>query len=316
MSNVRRSLLILMTDASKTPFIFAHEFFDALPIHAFQSIAPVQNATVLETPTGPLPLSGRASQVRKSQWRELVVTPTPPPSVLNPKPRADPPPPDFELSIAKASTPPALLLPTLSARYRALLPTPDSIVEISPESHSYAAEFARRIGGSHRGTTAASMASMQSMKQEPSGAALILDYGPLDTIPRNTLRGIRAHQQVSPFSSPGLVDLSADVDFTALAEAATGASEGVEVHGPVEQGFWLENVGIRERLQMLCRGIDKKIGPTSDEKDNKRKQAQKAVDRLVERGGGGMGRIYKAMAIIPENSGKRRPVGFGGIVQS
>ena len=270
---------------------------------------------MLETPTGPLPLSGAASQARKPQWRELVVTPTPPPSVLNPKPRSDPPPPDFQLSVAKASTPPALLLPTLSARYRALLPTTGSVIEVSPASHSYAAEFARRIGGSNRGSTASLTASMESIKQEPSGAALILDYGPLETIPANTLRGIRAHQQVSPFSSPGLVDLSADVDFTALAEAATGASEGIEVHGPVEQGFWLESVGIRERLQMLCRGIDKDLEMLSDEKEHKKQQAQKAVERLIERGGGGMGRIYKAMAIIPENSGKRRPVGFGGNVQ-
>ena len=252
--------------------------------------------------------------MRKPQWRELVVSPTPPPSVLNPKPRTDPPPPDFLLSVSKASTPAALFLPTLSARYRAILPTPGSVIEISPESHSYAAEFARRIGGSSQGATASSITQTESVKREPSGAALILDYGPSDTIPTNTLRGIRAHKQVSPFSSPGLVDLSADVDFTALADAATGASEGVEVHGPAEQGFWLESVGIRERLQMLCRGIDKETGTESKEKEDKKKQLQKAVERLVERGGGGMGRIYKAMAIIPEGNGTRRPVGFGGSV--
>ena len=38
------------------------------------------------------------------------------------------------------------------------------------------------------------------------------------------------------------MDLSADVDFTALAEAALNASEGVEVHGPVEQGVFLEGM--------------------------------------------------------------------------
>lgn len=157
---------------------------------------------------------------------------------------------------------------------------------------------------------------METKKQEPSGAALILDYGPLDTIPTNTFRGIQAHKQVSPFTAPGLVDLSADVDFTALAEAATGASEGVEVHGPVEQGFWLESVGIKERLQMLCRGIDKESEITPEAKEKKKVDANKAVDRLVERAGGGMGRIYKAMAIIPEDSGKRRPVGFGGDVKA
>ena len=157
---------------------------------------------------------------------------------------------------------------------------------------------------------------MEIAKPVPSGGALILDYGPPDTISTNSLRGIRAHKQVSPFSSPGLVDLSADVDFTALAEAATAASEGVEVHGPVEQGYWLESIGIRERAQMLCRGIDKDTGAEHEgnEKEVRKRQVHQAVERLVERGGGGMGRIYKAMAIIPEGGGRRRPVGFGGNV--
>ena len=158
---------------------------------------------------------------------------------------------------------------------------------------------------------------MEITKPVPSGGALILDYGPLHKIPTNSLRGIRAHKQVSPFSSPGLVDLSADVDFTALAEAATAASEGVEVHGPVEQGYWLESIGIRERAQMLCRAIDKETGSNDEgnEKESRKRQIHQALERLVERGGGGMGRIYKAMAIIPEGGGERRPVGFGGNVR-
>lgn len=156
-------------------------------------------------------------------------------------------------------------------------------------------------------------AQEQISKPEPSGAALILDYGPLDIIPANTLRGIRSHKQTSPFSSPGLVDLSADVDFTALAEAAIGASEGIEVHGPVEQGYWLESVGIRERAHILSKAIDKGATEGSEEK---KRGINQSVERLVERGGGGMGRIYKAMAIVPEGDGKRRPVGFGGHVQN
>ena len=156
-------------------------------------------------------------------------------------------------------------------------------------------------------------AQEQVVKSEPSGAALILDYGHLDIIPANTLRGIRSHKHTSPFSSPGLVDLSADVDFTALAEAAISASEGIEVHGPVEQGYWLESVGIRERAQILSKAIDKEATEGSEEKKRGIKQS---VERLIERGGGGMGRIYKAMAIVPEGGGQRRPVGFGGNVQN
>lgn len=293
-------------DPSKTPFIFAHEFFDALPIHAFQSVAPNPNepSQILTTPTGALSLAKPNPQSKTPQWRELVVTPTPAasnrttttsPSTL--KPRTD-----FQLSLAKASTPPSLIFPTLSQRYKALLPTPGSVVEISPESHSYAADFARRIG-SPSPKPGSNSTSSTMVKTRPSGAALILDYGPTDTIPTSTLRGIRSHQAVSPLTDPGLVDISADVDFTALAEAALSASLGVEVHGPVEQGGWLESMGIRERAEMICKGLG--------EDEEGKKRVRGAMQRLVERGGGAMGKIYKVLAIVPERGG-RKPVGFGG----
>lgn len=144
------------------------------------------------------------------------------------------------------------------------------------------------------------------VKTRPSGAALIFDYGPADTIPTSTLRGIRSHQAVSPFTDPGLVDISADVDFTALADATLAASPGVEVHGPVEQGGWLESMGIRERAEMICGGLE------GDEEGKKRVRG--AMQRLVERRGGAMGKIYKVLAIVPERGG-RRPVGFGGGVE-
>lgn len=154
------------------------------------------------------------------------------------------------------------------------------------------ASFARRIGS----------------KPRPSGAALILDYGPASTIPTSTLRGILAHKRVSPFLLPGRVDLSCDVDFAALAEAALAESPGVEVHGPVEQGAWLQVMGVRERAAMIAGG-GQSGGPNP---------IMQAVERLIERGGGsggGMGRIYKVMAVVPESGGRRKPVGFGGGVE-
>jgi NADH dehydrogenase [ubiquinone] 1 alpha subcomplex assembly factor 7 len=143
------------------------------------------------------------------------------------------------------------------------------------------------------------------VKSQPSGAALSLDYGPSDTIPANTFRGIRSHQTVSPFTAPGLVDLSADVDFLALAESALAASPGVEVHGPVEQSFFLSTMGIKERAERLLRGAN-------DEET--RKRLETGWKRLVDRGSNGMGKTYKAMALLPyiQGSKVRRPVGFGG----
>lgn len=248
------------------------------------------------------PEATKSRQAKEPQWRELVVSPTPPNAThasLNPmkSQQVSNSSPEFQLTLSQASTPHSLYLPEISARYRALKTTPDSLIEISPESHAYAQEFARRIGG-----------SKEKPKGKPSGAAIILDYGPADTIPTNSLRGIRGHQRVSPLSSPGLVDLSADVDFIALAEAAIDASPGVEVHGPVEQGMFLLSMGIKERAEMLTKGL------AIDEE--KKKRLESSWRRLVDRHSNGMGKVYKAMAIVPESGGSRRLAGFGGDVVS
>lgn len=280
-----------------TPFIIAHEFFDALPIHAFESVAPLPNADQ-STTTDLIDKTGKV--VRKSsaslqpQWRELLVSPTPwKPSFISTQAEVEKstasqssqdPSPDFQLSVAKASTPTSLVM-TSSLRYAALKSQPGSRVEISPESARYVGDFARRIA--------------------TAGAALIIDYGPLDTIPINSLRGIKGHKIISPFAFPGEADVSADVDFTALANAALEASESVEVYGPVEQGVWLRQLGIKERAEQL-------IGGLKDE-DAKR-EFEAGWKRLVEGGPRGMGKAYKVMGIVPGSGGKRRPVGFGGDV--
>ncbi|GAD95945.1 hypothetical protein NFIA_085200 [Paecilomyces variotii No. 5] len=299
---------LLPHSEDKTPFIFAHEFFDALPIHAFQSVAPSpeQQPKEINTPTGPIKLDQPQKPATTPQWRELMVSLNPKAVVDNIKDE-----PEFKLTLAKASTPSSLVIPEISDRYKALKSLPGSTIEVSPESRIYAAEFARRIGGSSQtkvapttpGSRASSAVPMMPLKRKPSGAALIMDYGTSDTIPVNSLRGIKQHQKVPPLSSPGQVDVSADVDFTALAEAAIDASKGVEVHGPVEQGDFLLSLGIAERAEQLLKNI---------KDEERRKNLESGWKRLVDKGGNGMGKIYKVLAIIPENDGKRRPVGLGG----
>lgn len=201
------------------------------------------------------------------------------------------PSPEFQLTLSPGTTRHSRFLPQTSPRYHALSSNPSSIIEVCPDASIYATDFASRIGG-----------TPTLPKSHPSGAALILDYGTATSVPANSLRGIRAHELVSPFAHPGLVDLSADVDFEAIADIALGASEGVEVHGPVEQADFLETMGIRERAGQLIKGADGEM----------KERTEKAWKRLVDRGEGGMGRVYKALAIVPENGGRRRPVGFGG----
>ncbi|EXJ92832.1 hypothetical protein A1O3_01386 [Capronia epimyces CBS 606.96] len=323
------------------PFIIAHEFFDALPIHAFESVAPKPEDTPSEDATAQLLGGDKSGEHRPKpstatklpQWRELLVAPTTPrfsipsPAETQRRDSHKDPEPEFQLTLAKASTPSSLVIPE-RPRYRALKSQVSSRVEISPESARYVQDFARRIGGDASVTPANATSKPGSSKTgpKPAGAALIIDYGPLETVPVDSLRAIRKHKIISPFVYAGDADISADVDFGALADAALEASLGVEVHGPVEQGMWLTQLGIQERANRLAKELEKKKsrgGATAEEKleldeaeelemQSKKRELEMGWRRLVEPGPKGMGKAYKVMAVLPENGGRRRPVGFGG----
>jgi NADH dehydrogenase [ubiquinone] 1 alpha subcomplex assembly factor 7 len=79
------------------------------------------------------------------------------------------------------------------------------------------------------------------------GMGLIVDYGSWGS-DGDTLQALRRHQKQSPLAYPGEADLTAHVDFAALARAA----KGVAVTGLTPQGVLLERLGITARAQALA----------------------------------------------------------------
>ncbi len=91
------------------------------------------------------------------------------------------------------------------------------------------------------------------------GAALIIDYGygqppsiQSGSHPPDTLQAVHRGEQVSPYREPGRHDLTAHVDFGALAAVAAG--RGLACHGPVAQGAFLGALGIGARADGLKQG--------------------------------------------------------------
>ena len=112
---------------------------------------------------------------------------------------------------------------------------PDGAVrEESPQAQAVAAEIGRRLAAQ-------------------GGAALILDYGAEapEAGGGDTLQALRAHAPADPLEAPGKSDLTAHVDFAALADAARAA--GARACPLLTQGVFLERLGITARARALAR---------------------------------------------------------------
>jgi len=125
------------------------------------------------------------------------------------------------------------------------------------------------------------------------GALLAIDYGYAGPAVGDTLQAMKAHQYADPFTDPGEADLTAHVDFAALAAAALPA--GVAVSALATQGDWLRGLGIDARLETLAAASPGR----ADELRGQR-------DRLVEPDA--MGTLFKAMAFTAP--GWPLPAGF------
>jgi SAM-dependent MidA family methyltransferase len=80
--------------------------------------------------------------------------------------------------------------------------------------------------------------------------ALFIDYGHTNGGPGESVQAISAGKYADPFTSPGQADITAHVDFSALAAAVRDA--GADVHGPIKQNAFLTALGFFQRTDRLA----------------------------------------------------------------
>jgi NADH dehydrogenase [ubiquinone] 1 alpha subcomplex assembly factor 7 len=182
-----------------------------------------------------------------------------------------------------------------------------SVIEVNPEAILLVQDLARLI-------------------DRQGGAAIIIDYGP-ERGSRDSIRAFSRHEQVHFLSQPGLVDITADVDFAALKHAvnhlhdspttrngnsdkkSASTTTTTRAFGPVTQGNFLMAMGANDRAIQLIENDN----TTEEEAEN----IYQALVRLCSPED--MGQRFKVMALLDpstfENSNSdsgsmQQPPGF------
>ena len=140
------------------------------------------------------------------------------------------------------------------------------LVEICPSLPAIIAEIGTRIG-------------------EYGGAALIIDYGDWRS-QGDTLQAVQAHATADPLAKPGLADLTAHVDFEAIARACAPARHT----RLTPQGVFLERLGLATRAARLAQRLD---GSALD-------SHLAAFRRLTDPAE--MGHLFKVMGLLPPHA--------------
>ncbi len=151
---------------------------------------------------------------------------------------------------------------------------PNAIVEIGAAGLAWTASLANRLA-------------------RDGGAALILDYGTAQTMPGDSLQALRDGRPADPLADPGGADLTAHVDFAALARAAEEA--GAAAYGPVPQGAFLSRLGLAQRTERL-----------SAARPDRAAALREAAARLAEPAR--MGALFKALCLTHPDAPE--PPGF------
>ncbi len=114
--------------------------------------------------------------------------------------------------------------------------------------------------------------------------ALFIDYGPAASGPGESVQAIRNGAPADPLADPGRADITAHVDFFALAAAARAA--GADAQGPVRQNAFLTALGFHQRTDFLIRKAPHLAA-----------KLQAAAHRLT--APEQMGSLFKVLAICP-----------------
>jgi SAM-dependent MidA family methyltransferase len=122
------------------------------------------------------------------------------------------------------------------------------------------------------------------------GVGLIIDYGDWRSL-GDTLQAVKAHEPQDPLRNPGDADLTAHVDFEALAQAAPCQHTKL-----TPQGVFLERLGITPRAQTLAKKL---TGEALDQLV----QAHRRLTHPDE-----MGQLFKVLGLYPE--GQTPPPGL------
>lgn len=140
---------------------------------------------------------------------------------------------------------------------------PDEIVELCPAATAIMQAISARIAAQ-------------------GGLALILDYGDW-TSGGDTFQALKAHRFADPLAEPGEADLTAHVDFAALAACCAA-------HRYTSQGALLTALGLPQRAAQLAARL-------SGEALIQHQAATRRLTAPEE-----MGRLFKALAVFPANT--------------
>lgn len=153
---------------------------------------------------------------------------------------------------------------------------PGAILEISRAGRDVAGRIGRRLA-------------------RDGGVALVIDYGHDRAATGETLQAVRGHAFADPLSRVGETDLTAHVDFEALAGALRRG--GAATWGPASQRRFLRALGVEERTARLAAAAPPAAAAV-----------RAATERLIDPAG--MGTLFKALAATAPDL--PAPAGFEG----